>query len=96
MLVKKQEPPSTYEFIDAYHTMLLWCSDGWVYDTKNRTRKKFFLTDDGLFHMEEEPYARDSYSDVQHTENVKIFVLSESPKIWIEQNDWGADMFTEM
>jgi hypothetical protein len=76
--------------------MLLWCSDGWVYDTKNRTRKKFFLTDDGLFHMEEEPYARDSYSDVQHTENVKIFVLSESPKIWIEQNDWGADMFTEM
>lgn len=90
MLLRKQEP-SSYKAIKTYDTTLLWCSDGWVYDTFTKTRRRF-KTDGNLFSMEEEPTTRTSFSDVQYVEEAKIIVISETPRIWIEQ----GEMFTQI
>lgn len=42
--------------------------------------------------MEEEPITRTAFSDVQYIEEVKIIVLSESPRMWIEQ----GELFTQI
>ena len=91
MLVRKQEIPLSYKAVREYETTLLWCSDGWVYDTFTKTRRRF-KTDGNLFSMEEEPTTRTSFSDVQYVEEAKIIVISETPRIWIEQ----GEMFTQI
>jgi hypothetical protein len=90
MLLKRQEQPLSYKEISSYHTTLLWCSDGWVYDPVAMKRRRFFTGD--VFSMEEEPITRTAFSDVQYIEEVKIIVLSESPRMWIEQ----GELFTQI
>ena len=90
MLLRKQEPLSSKP-IKTYETTLLWCSDGWVYDTTAKTRRRY-KTDGNLFSMEEEPTSRTVYSDVEYVEEAKIIVISETPRIWIEQ----GEMFTQI
>lgn len=90
MLLRKQEP-SLSKPIRTYETTLLWCSDGWVYDTTTKTRRRY-KTDGNLFSMEEEPTTRTVYSDVEYVEEAKIIIISETPRIWIEQ----GEMFTQI
>jgi hypothetical protein len=91
MKIKKQEQPSTYNEKSSYETTLLWCSDGWVYDPVAMNRRRFFTGEEGLS-MEEEPMNRTLFSDVQYIEDVKIIILSESPRMWIEQ----GELFTQI
>jgi hypothetical protein len=72
-------------------TTLLWCSDGWVYDTYTKTRRQY-QTDGVFLNVEEEPTTRTAFSDVEYTEEVKIIVLSKSPRVWIEQ----GELFTQI
>lgn len=90
MLVRKQEIPLSYKAVREYETTLLWCSDGWVYDTYTSTRRRY-KTDGILFNIDEEPTAKTSYSDVQEIEKLTISILQENPKMWIE----GLCVFVE-
>ena len=92
MLVRRQEPPSSFRPIEDYKTTLYWCSDGWVYDTFTKTRRRY-QTDGELFNMEEEPTTRISFSDVEQSEVVFVTVYQESPRIWTEEGDGWADSF---
>jgi hypothetical protein len=91
MLLRKQEPSSSKP-IDSYKTTLYWCSDGWVYDTFTKTRRRF-KTDGDLFNMEEEPTTRTSFSDVQQSETVFVTVYQENPRVWTEEGDGWYDSF---
>ena len=91
MLVKRQEPSSSRP-IDDYKTELFWCSDGWVYDTFTKTRRRY-KTDGNLFSMEEEPTTRTSFSDVQYHETVFVTVYQTNPRIWEEEGDGWSDSF---
>ena len=92
MLVKRQELRSSSRPIDDYKTELFWCSDGWVYDTFTKTRRRY-QTDGGLFNMEEEPTARTVFSDVQYHEIVFVTVYQTNPKIWSEEGDGWCNSF---
>ncbi|NDB83718.1 MAG: hypothetical protein EB127_13485 [Alphaproteobacteria bacterium] len=91
MLLRKQEP-SLSKPIRTYETTLLWCSDGWVYDTTTKTRRRY-KTDGNLFSMEEEPTTRTVYSDVQNIEAVTIKIYQENPKIWLEEGVGWSETF---
>jgi hypothetical protein len=68
---------------------LLWCSDGWVYDTVNKTRRQFFSTEQpDVFRMVEETGIF-VISDIQYQEEIGIKVISSNPRKWQE----GTDMF---
>jgi hypothetical protein len=92
MLVRRQKLPSHYKPIDDYKTTLYWCSDGWVYDTFTKTRRRY-QTNGTLFTMEEEPTTRISFSDVQQSETLFVTVYQESPRIWMEEGDGWSDSF---
>ena len=91
MLVRRQESPLSCKELSSYTTTLLWCSDGWVYDIYKKTRRRY-QTDGVFLNIEEEPTTRTAFSDVQYTEEVKIIVVSESPRKWIEQ----GELFTQI
>lgn len=93
MQVKRQNIPSSYKPIDSYKTELFWCSDGWVYDTFSKTRRRFKASDCINFYMEEEATERIVFSDVQQSETVYVTVYQESPRIWMEEGDGYVDMF---
>jgi hypothetical protein len=92
MLLRKQEPPSSYKPVDSYKTTLYWCSDGWVYDTFTKMRRRY-QTNGEIFNMEEEATTRVSFSDIQQSETVFVTVYQESPRIWTEQGDGWSDSF---
>ena len=92
MLVRKHELPSSCRPIEDYSTTLYWCSDGWVYDTFTKTRRRY-QTDGKLFNMEEEATTRSSFSDVQQIERVLVTVYQKSPRIWKEEGDGWYDSF---
>lgn len=94
MLLRKQELLSSRP-IDSYKTTLYWCSDGWVYDTFTKTRRRF-KTDGNLFNMEEEPTTRTSFSDVQQSEMVFVTVYQTNPRIWTEEGDGWSDSFCQI
>jgi hypothetical protein len=93
MLVKKLVPPSSFKAIDEYTTVYIWCSDGWMYDRGIRRKYSF---SDGNILIEEEATERAVYSDVQQIEKIHIFILSMSPKIWIEKGDAFEEMYVEI
>ena len=92
MLVRRRELPSSYKPIESYTTRLYWCSDGWVYDTFTKTRRRY-QTDGNLFKVEEEPTDRVSFSDVQQVETICVSVYQERPRIWTEEGDDWPDSF---
>ena len=93
MQIKRQDIPSSYKPIDSYATELLWCSDGWVYDTFSKSRRRFKAFDGNTFYMEEEAVERVVFSDVQHHETVYVTVYQESPRMWTEKGDGYCDSF---
>ena len=95
MLVQKLEIRSPYKFLSTYSTIYIWCSDGWMYNTKTRIRRKITLQDT-MLNMISEPYKSTSYSDVQYTETVDVFILSEKPLKWVEKGETYEDMFEEI
>lgn len=92
MLLKRQKLPSHSKPIDEYKTTLYWCSDGWVYDTYTKTRRRY-QTDGTIFSMEEEATLRTVFSDVQQIETVFVSVYQESPRIWEEEGEGWYDSF---
>lgn len=93
MQVKRQDIPSYCKPIDSYKTELFWCSDGWVYDTFSKTRRRFKAFDCTNFYIEEEVTDRLVFSDVEQHETVYVTVYQESPRIWTEEGDGYADSF---
>lgn len=88
MRLRRQEF-SSYKAIQSYQTKLIWCSDGWVYDSVAMKRRQYKV--DEFLHMEEECTTRTVYSDIQQIEDVTIHILSADPKTWIEQGDGWAE-----
>lgn len=75
---------SKFDGKSTYTTFFLWCSDGWMYETTSRKRRRFTPVSEGVFNMEEEHYSKCTFSDVEYQEQIKITVISESPRVWIE------------
>lgn len=96
MLVKKQELPSSYKVIKSYDTLLVWCSDGWVYDTVTNIRRRFMTAGTDIFNMVEESTEIKVYSDVQYSENITVEIISKSPRIWVERNDEFKQYYEEV
>lgn len=93
MEIKRQDIPSSSKPIHSYATELLWCSDGWVYDTFSKSRRRFKTFDGNTFYMEEEPVERIVFSDVQHSETVYVTIYQENPRMWVEKGDGYSDSF---
>jgi hypothetical protein len=67
----------------------IWSSDGWCYDIQNKTRRKFFSTDEkDVFKMFEET-GNFVITDIQYQETVEFTLISQNPRTWKE----GSDMF---
>jgi len=96
MQVRKREPPSSFNTLKTYETTLLWCSDGWVYDTAQQKRRQFLVAGNDVFTMKEETTLRTAYSDVQYLETVIISLLSETPRVWIEKGDEFEQCYEEV
>jgi len=96
MLVKRHAPPSFYNPIKTYETLLLWCSDGWTYDTIGQIRRQFLVDEESNLHIKEEKTARTTYSDIQYSETVIITILSHNPKIWIEKGETFIECYEEV
>ena len=88
LILKRSDPePSAYEITHSYKTTMIWSSDGWMYDTKNNSRRMFFSTPDrDVFRMVEQ-IGIFSITDILHREEIEITVFSGSPKRWREGND---------
>jgi hypothetical protein len=86
MLVRRQKLPSYSKSLKTYETKLLWCSDGWVYDSVSMKRRRFFTQDNDVLNMEEEPFKQTVFSDVQYSEDIVVTILSDSPRTWIEKS----------
>ena len=93
MYIKRQDIPSSYKPINSYNTELFWCSDGWVYDTFSKTRRKFKAFDGITFYMEEEATERTVFSDVMHSERIYVSVYQENPRMWDEEGEGYCDSF---
>ena len=91
MRVQLSQPPSSFDGT-KYKTTLLWCSDGWVYDTTAKKRRQFAVINSELFDLNEQKVRKTVFSDVQHSEEVVITVISKSPLIWVEDKT----MFSEV
>jgi hypothetical protein len=91
MRVQLSQPPSSFDGT-KYKTTLLWCSDGWVYDTTSKKRRQFAVINSELFDLNEQKVRKTVFSDVQHSEEVVITVISKSPLIWVEDKT----MFSEV
>jgi hypothetical protein len=55
--------------------------------------RRRYQTDGELFNMEEEPFTRASFSDVEQIEEVVITIYQKSPRIWREEGDGWSDSF---
>jgi len=93
MRLRRQEF-SSFKAIQSYRTKLVWCSDGWVYDSVAMKRRRYKVDD--FLHMEEEPTGRTVYSDIQQIEDVTIHMLSADPKSWIEEGQMFKEMYVEV
>lgn len=96
MLIRKQELPSSYNVLKTYDTLLVWCSDGWVYDTVTNIRRQFTVAGCDLFKMDEEATGIKVYSDVQYSENITVEIISKSPRIWVERNGEFQQYYEEV
>jgi len=96
MLVRKLAPPSSYKVLKSYETLLVWCSDGWVYDTVTNVRRQFMTVGADVFKMEEEITEQRVYSDVQYSENITVEIISKSPRIWVERNGEFCQCYEEV
>ena len=96
MLIRKQELPSSYNVLKTYDTLLVWCSDGWVYDTVTNIRRQFTVAGRDLFKMDEEATGIKVYSDVQYSENITVEIISKSPRIWVERNGEFQQYYEEV
>jgi hypothetical protein len=88
LTLRRSDPePSVSDIIKSYKTTLLWSSDGWVYDVKNKSRRMFFSTPDrDIFKMIEQTGIF-CITDVLHQEDTEIILFSGSSKHWREGND---------
>lgn len=96
MQVRRRELPLSYKEISSYTTTLLWCSDGWVYDTAQQQRRQFLVAGNNIFTMKEESTTRTAYSDVQYLENITVSLLSASPRVWTEKGDDFEQCYEEI
>lgn len=96
MLIRKRELPLSYKAIKTYDTLLVWCSDGWVYDTVTNIRRQFMTAGTDTFNMTEEATEVKVYSDVQYSENITVEIISKSPRIWIERNNEFKQYYEEV
>ena len=94
MLIKKVAPSSCKG--TKYTTTYLWSSDGWVYDTVKMIRRKYEVVAEGIFQMTEQPVIKTVFSGVEYSEKLEIILISENPKIWIENGEDTSDMFEEV
>ena len=91
MRVQLSQPPSSFEGT-KYKTTLLWCSDGWVYDIAAKKRRQYTIINSKLFDLSEQKVRKTVFSDVQHSEEVVITLISKNPLVWVEDNN----MFSEV
>ena len=91
MLIRKCEPLKS-KILKSYKTNFLWCSDGWVYDTQSMKRRQYIPIDSNTFELIETSFIKFVFSDVEYSEEVEVKIISENPKIWIE----NSEMFKEL
>jgi len=96
MLVRKLELPSSYKVLNSYNTLLVWCSDGWVYDTVTNFRRQFTTVSADVFIMQEEFNGQKVYSDVQYSENITVETISKNPRVWVERNTEFQQCYEEI
>ena len=95
MRVQLSQPPLSFEGT-VYKTTFLWCSDGWVYDTTAKKRRKYFVITSDLFDFTEQKVQKSVFSDVQHSEEMTITQVSKSPLVWVEIGEETENMFVEV
>jgi len=95
MLIKRTAKPLSYSSIRSYKTVYLWCSDGWMYDTVGMKKYKYIPMGEFLSVIRE-PFTRQSFSDVQYSEEIEVTILSEKPLIWVETGVNVGEMFEEV
>jgi len=77
-------------------TTLVWCSDGWVYDTKAGFRRRYIPLANKNLQMIQQPVKRSSFSYVQYFEEVEIIQVSLQPNSWIEKGTNYEEMYTQV
>lgn len=73
----------------------MWASDGWCYIPELKTRQKFLITPvTDEFIMTEEPW-EGLLPLPQNLEKVMRYLLSQSPRIWLEENQLFSEIYVE-
>jgi hypothetical protein len=94
MKVQRRENTLKSKILQKYKTIFVWSSDGWTYDTHQKTRRKFFNSNKDII-IEEEKLDSIVISGNEYMEEVEIILFSEKPRIWREKGDNFEETFEE-
>jgi hypothetical protein len=71
--------------IREYETRFIYVGFKFRYDTHNKILSSFERQPDGSITYTEVPTHTDVFSQAHSTENVRVIVYSDSPKMWVEE-----------
>ena len=71
--------------IREYDTRIIYVGFKFRYNTHTKTLSSLERHSDGTITYTEIPSTNDVFSRGYHTENVRVIVYSDSPKIWCEE-----------
>ena len=69
-----------------YETQMIYVGFKYRYDTQTKMLSSFEKHADGSITYSEQPCTSEVFSRGYHTENVRVVVYSDSPRIWSEED----------
>lgn len=94
MKVQRKENTLKSKVLKKYKTFFVWSSDGWTYDTHQKTRRKYFNSNKDII-IQEEKLDSIVISGNEYIEEIEIILFSEKPRIWTEKGDSFEETFEE-
>lgn len=85
MKVSLNKPRPETKPIREYETRFVYVGCKYRYNTHTKTLSSFERHPDGSVTYVELPSTTDVFSQAHHTENVRVIVYSDSPKVWVEE-----------
>jgi hypothetical protein len=83
-IVIRQSKPTTAP-LRQYDTQLVYIGFRFRYDTHRKTLSSIEKCPDGTISYTEVPSETTVFSKGYHTENVRVTVYTDSPKVWCEE-----------
>jgi hypothetical protein len=85
MNIRISQTKPTTKPIREYETRFVYIGFRFRYNTHTKTLSSIMKHPDGKTDYFETPSENDVFSNIYHSENVRVIVYSESPRVWCEE-----------